>query len=135
MLIEVLVSVCVFSVGVLSIVGMQANAAKDSVEAKFRSDASLLVDDLIGRMWAGDRNASVLGANFQTGGDQFNAWLTAAQSVLPEVDAAQTSVTVTPVAGGAGTTSQVVIDLAWRARNDPSGTARHHIKSVTQISG
>jgi type IV pilus assembly protein PilV len=129
------VSILIFSIGALAIVSMQASAAKDSTQAKSRSEASLLVDDLIGRMWASDRSPAALGADFQAGGMQFNDWLAHAQSVLPEIDADGTSVAVTAVPGapGANPTSQVVVTLAWKARNDENAQ-RHHVTSVTQIS-
>lgn len=52
MLIEVLVSVLLFSVGVLALVGLQANMNQAQGAAKVRTDASYLASELTGLMWA-----------------------------------------------------------------------------------
>jgi type IV pilus assembly protein PilV len=55
-LIEVLVSILIFSVGVLAIVGLQANMIQNTAEAKYRSEASYIAQVRIGRMWADPLN-------------------------------------------------------------------------------
>ena len=42
MLLEALIAILIFSLGVLGIVGMQASAVKASRDAKYRADAGLL---------------------------------------------------------------------------------------------
>ena len=138
MLLEVLISILIFAFGVLAVVGLQAASAKDSAQAKYRADATLLVNDLVGRMWASNRTAAGLGAAFATdgSGDAFNTWLADAQAALPGIDTDQTTVVVIPVAGGTGAnpTSQVSINLAWKAPNEPADGPVHRITVVTQIS-
>lgn len=51
-LIEVLVSLLIFSFGVLGAVGMQAKAARFSTEASERDRAALLANELAATMWA-----------------------------------------------------------------------------------
>jgi type IV pilus assembly protein PilV len=51
-LIEVLVSILIFSVGVLAIVGLQANMIQNTADAKYRSEASYIAQSTIGRIWA-----------------------------------------------------------------------------------
>jgi type IV pilus assembly protein PilV len=53
-LIEVLVSVLIFSFGVLGIVGMQAAAIKMSTDAQQRAEATFLADQLLARMLISD---------------------------------------------------------------------------------
>ena len=65
MLLEALIAILVFSLGVFGVVGMQASAIVASRDAKYRSDASLLADDLVGLMWSGSRDGAALQANFQ----------------------------------------------------------------------
>ncbi len=55
-LLEVLVSVLILALGVLSIVGLQAAAIRNTTEAKLRSDASFIANRTISRMW-GDPDA------------------------------------------------------------------------------
>jgi type IV pilus assembly protein PilV len=52
MLLEVLVAILIFSFGILGIVGLQAASIKSVSDAKYRTDASFLANELVGRMWA-----------------------------------------------------------------------------------
>jgi type IV pilus assembly protein PilV len=138
MLLEVLVSILIFSLGVLAVVGLQAASAKDSSQAKYRADATMLVNDLVGRMWASNRNVGALTTAFATDGTgaSYDAWLADAQATLPGIDTTQTSVVVTPVTDfpGAGQTAQVAITLAWKAPNEPPSGPVHQLTFVTRIS-
>ncbi len=51
-LIEVLVSLLLFSLGVLGMVAMQAKASNYSVDAEDRSRASRMANELVASMWA-----------------------------------------------------------------------------------
>jgi type IV pilus assembly protein PilV len=64
MLIEAMLAILIFSIGVLGIIGLQAAANKASVQAKYRSEASLLANEIIGRMWASDRKLATIAGNF-----------------------------------------------------------------------
>lgn len=136
-LLEVLVSIVVFALGVITVMQLQSALAKDELEAKFRSSASLSVSDLIGRMYASQRSPDALNEEFGTGRPGFQAWVESARLMLPTLDADNTGVTVTPVAAGgaAASTSHVRIELAWKARGDASGRTVHRVTSVTQIGG
>lgn len=143
MLLEALISILIFSIGILAIVGLQANAIKMSGDAKYRSDASLLADQYIASMWASVATAvtsSVAGtptpfdpnqyANFNTGGSTFNTWFSAVSSTLPGASAAVNTNTVVSCsnavcpAGAAGiqqdTRTTVSVTISWQL---PGGTA------------
>ena len=64
MLIEALVAILIFSIGILALVGLQATAVKQSTDARFRSDAAALTNDIIAEMWVSDRTTATLNANF-----------------------------------------------------------------------
>ena len=51
-LIEAMIAILIFSVGVLGIVGMQAAMVKNTSESKYRADAAYLAQQRIGLMWA-----------------------------------------------------------------------------------
>ncbi|WP_280154312.1 type IV pilus modification protein PilV [Piscinibacter sp. XHJ-5] len=136
MLLEVLVSILIFSIGVLSIVGLQANSVKQSSSARYRTDASLLANDLIGRMWVTDRTYATLNTNFATSGTEYTSWLPQVQAALPGSAANPPTVTVVSVpAGGVGGTpsSRVTITLSWKAPNEPAADPVHQLTVVTQI--
>jgi type IV pilus assembly protein PilV len=52
MLIEVLVAMLVFAIGVLGMVGLQAAMTKSQTGSKLRADAAFLAQRLIGTMWS-----------------------------------------------------------------------------------
>jgi type IV pilus assembly protein PilV len=51
-LIEVLVSLLIFSLGILGMVGLQARATRFSVDASERTRASIMASELVATMWA-----------------------------------------------------------------------------------
>ena len=57
-LLETLVAILIFSVGVLGIVGLQAAMVKNVAESKFRSEASYIAQARIGQIWADPENVA-----------------------------------------------------------------------------
>lgn len=55
-MIEVLVAVLLFMLGILALVGLNATMNKNVTQAKLRGEASFLANELIGRMWADTPN-------------------------------------------------------------------------------
>jgi type IV pilus assembly protein PilV len=51
MLIEALIAILIFSIGILAVVGMQSVAIRNVTEAKQRSDAAFLANELTTLMW------------------------------------------------------------------------------------
>lgn len=135
MLIEALVGILIFSMGILAIVGLQAASIKVSSDAKYRSDASLLANQLIGEMWISDR--TLLQTDFVSpDGTAYAAWLGDAQTpatgtvraTLPGVTDVANLPTVTVDAN-----SVVTITLNWRLPNEPPGAPAHSYTAITQI--
>lgn len=126
MLLEVLVSILIFSIGVLSIVGLQANSIKQSSAAKYRTDASLLANDLIGRMWVSDRSNATLSAAFTPGGDEYARWQSAVENALLGADAHPPTVVVDP-------DNLVTVTVLWKAPNEPPSDPPHQLVVVTKI--
>lgn len=55
-LLEALITVLIFSIGVLGIVGLQAVMIKDTSDAKYRLDSSNIAQQRVGEMWADPNN-------------------------------------------------------------------------------
>lgn len=51
-LLEALVAVLLFSMGVLALVGLQAAMVKNTADSQFRSEASYIAQQWLGLMWA-----------------------------------------------------------------------------------
>lgn len=57
-LIEALVAVLLFSLGILALVGLQASMSRNVTQAKLRAEAAFLANQLIGQMWVDQANLS-----------------------------------------------------------------------------
>ena len=57
-LLEALIAILIFSIGILALIGMQATAINNVADAKYRSTAGFLADQIVGTIWA-NRLASV----------------------------------------------------------------------------
>lgn len=72
-LIESLIAIVVFAVGILGLVGMQTVASRVTTDARFRAEAAAAADELLARMHASNR--TTVAADYATGGARFNDWL------------------------------------------------------------
>lgn len=50
-LVEAMVAILLFSIGVLAVVGLQSAMVKNTSESKFRADASYIAQRKIGELW------------------------------------------------------------------------------------
>nr|WP_294842204.1 prepilin-type cleavage/methylation domain-containing protein [uncultured Methylotenera sp.] len=57
MLLEALIAIVIFSMGILALVGLQASMLSNTSNAKYRADASYVAQQRIGQMWADSDNA------------------------------------------------------------------------------
>ncbi|MCV0438666.1 MAG: type IV pilus modification protein PilV [Hydrogenophaga sp.] len=120
---EVLVSILVFSFGVLALVQLQAASIRLSSDARYRADAAFLADQLFARMLI---SAEANAADFahRPGGTACNSvggdasapsaaeWLLEVQEVLPGATPDLQQVTVNAATG------QVTVTLCWQQGND-----------------
>lgn len=143
MLLEALISILIFSMGILAVIGLQANSIKMSSDAKYRSDASMLANQYVALMWT-DVAAAVVPANTPFSNTQFNpyaspagvnfiSWLSNVQASLPNATATVVPATILspgiPVAGAQQSTrTTVTIRINWQL---PGGEA--HSYSTTAL--
>ncbi len=57
MLLEALIAIVIFSMGILALVGLQASMLSNTSNAKYRADASYVAQQRVGQMWADSDNA------------------------------------------------------------------------------
>lgn len=112
-MIEALIAILIFSLGVLGLVGLQASMTRAQSAGKFRSDASSLASEAIGLMWVDKVNmikyASATCGAYQPCLD----WKNKVASVLP----AGAAVVTANAADGA-----VSITLTWTVPNEGTHT-------------
>lgn len=51
-ILEALIAILIFSMGILALVGMQATAINNVADAKYRNTAGFLADQIVGTMWS-----------------------------------------------------------------------------------
>lgn len=133
MLLEALIGILIFSIGILAIVGLQAASVKNQADAKYRAEASYFANQIIAQMW-GDRANLASYAHYPTpaitaaappgcnpnGAASINAnvtaWtakLAAPLTGLPGAAATRQQIIVNPGAG-----NQVMVAVCWKAPQD-----------------
>jgi type IV pilus assembly protein PilV len=132
-LLEALIAILIFSLGILAIVGLQATAINLSSDAKYRTDATLLANQVIGQMFVSDRTPTTLQSTFAgssgSGGSEYMTWVADVADALPGVSgnvANQPSVSVVPNATNGCT---VTVTVNWQL----PGGVKHNATSVAQI--
>jgi type IV pilus assembly protein PilV len=130
MLLEALVAIVIFSMGILAIVGMQAAAVNNSAESKYRSDANLLANQLLGEMWVSNRQPATLQANFQGGagtdGAAYTAWLGDATTDGTVIRGLPGAADFPPVVTVNNVSGLVSIVVRWKAPSDTSAVPHMH---------
>ena len=101
MLIEAMVAILIFSLGVLAIVGLQATMIKNIDDAKYRSEASYIGQTRIAQMWADPAN---IASYIETNTD-ISALLPGGTRTVTNPAAGQYTVTVTWLQPGANQTT------------------------------
>lgn len=116
-LIEALVAILIFAVGVLGLVGLQVSMTRAQGAGKYRADAANLASELVGLMWV-DKATSAGGnlTNYDSsncaGYNPCRDWKNKVAAILPQGTAA-----VTATAAGA-----VTVTLTWTVPNDGNHT-------------
>ena len=130
MLLEALIGILIFSVGILAVVGMQAMAVKTAAESKYRMDASLYANEIIGIMWL---NKSTLSSFSTTSGSspaQMTQWQQRLERALPGV--VQNPPTIQIDSGNV-----VTVTIFWQhpeEANQASPPDPHSYRTITSIN-
>ena len=134
MLIEALIALLIFSIGILGIIGLQASAVQQSTDAKNRAEAAYLADQLMGQMWVDNRAVPNLQAKYQSCGSSctgYWAWYGTVKTVLPGVD---DSIPDTQPQVSVDNQGIVTISLFWRATSDDASSSPHRYDLQAQIA-
>ena len=115
MLLEALIGILIFSLGILAMVGMQAMSIKLASDSRDRAEAANLASQLVGEMWL---NRAAL-ASFQYSGSgtapaALTTWIARVDASLPDAAANRPIVTVGASTLGAAVGSQTTVTMRWR---------------------
>lgn len=140
-LIEGLIAILIFSMGILALMGLQAVAISYSTAAKYRADASYLADQIVSEMWAGGgANTSIDGfacnpCTAASGTGNANLiianWIADINVTAGLPNAVSGTSPVITVATTATGGRQVTVTLRWRAPNE---TQTHNYSLITNIN-
>ena len=132
MMIEALLAILIFSIGILAVVGMQAVAIKSVTDSKTRSDASFLANELMAQMWTDSGNI----ANYAYPGSgtvpsRLTGWIATVGTRLPGATTVPPIVTVT---GATASGATVQITMRWQLPEEASqGLPPHNFVIVASV--
>jgi type IV pilus assembly protein PilV len=125
MLIEALIGVLIFSIGILALIGMQATAVKNTTDARYRSEAAYLANSIIGQMRLDAANTAAYDDALYDDSSvgtyaPRSTWRTQVESTLPGINIAGNqrvpSIAIVPgptFVGDAQPGSRVTVTLNW----------------------
>lgn len=124
-LLEGLIAILVFSMGILAIVGLQAAAIKTVADSQYRLEASFLANRLIAQMWTDTTNI----ANYALpGGAAAANWKNEVGALLPGATNAPPTVSIV---GDAVAGYTITIQVNWKAAAE---TSSHNYTTIAYIN-
>jgi type IV pilus assembly protein PilV len=112
-LIEAMLAIVIFSIGVLAVVGLQAAMIKNADDSKFRAEASYIAQKRIGEMWADPAN---IGTYIETD-TNISTMLPGGKRTVTQTAAGQYQVTVRWTRPGADATERNFTTTAYISGN------------------
>jgi type IV pilus assembly protein PilV len=132
MLIEALLAILIFSVGILAVVGMQGVAIKDVAAAKYRSEAGFLANELIAQMWTDKLNVNSTQYSYAGSGSppaRLTDWVNNRVAIrLPGIAAVPPIVNVINDPSGKG--GVVTVQMRWQLPEEASKGLPPHSYTV-----
>jgi type IV pilus assembly protein PilV len=117
-LLEALIGILIFSIGILAVVGMQATAIKTVSDSKYRSEAAFLANQLLTQMWTDAGNVSSYAyAGTGTPPARLTNWVNDVSSRLPGTTNALPVVAVSAATANGAT---VQITVFWQLPEEAS---------------
>lgn len=133
-LLEALIGILIFSLGILGIVGLQAQAIRFTNDSELRAEAVYLANSLISQMWADNRANLKINYDSTLGGAKYAAFKSDVQlqmrgvtfpiDPVVKVDTADLPAAVT------NTSSVVQVSIVWQM---PGDTTQHNYTTTGVI--
>ncbi|MDR0247033.1 MAG: hypothetical protein LBI16_01365 [Burkholderiales bacterium] len=150
MLLEVLVSILIFALGIVALVGLQGRSLMMTDDVQYRAEAIHLANAYMGQIWASGLTGTNLQNAFQTNGTRWGAFRDQVVGVAasggdlaipgipggqpPQVNVVNRTADVIPAGGGAAVTilgDDVTITISWLDRQD--GTTMHSYVQTSSV--
>lgn len=120
-ILEAMVAIMVFALGILGLVGVQAAMTREQTTSKIRADATYLASQLVGEMWVDIPNLSQYASGNCNGYTKCADWLNKVAVNLPS---GSSTVTVDSATG------DVSITVSWTM---PGGDEHQHVMATTIV--
>lgn len=130
-LLEALVGILIFSIGILALMGLQAQSIRNTVEAKYRNEAAYLANQIIGQMWV-DRAAIAQYGTASGSNQNMLNWRNQVANTLPGITVGGTNSPTVAITGDVTTVAQVTVTIFWQMPG--TGTDQRQLQVVAQIS-
>lgn len=142
-LLEALIAFLIFSMGILGVIGLQATAINNTLEARYRTDAAFLANQILAQMWTDsvvtasgydiNSNYACVACTTTNGNANTQAWVRQIQGsdtqlpFLPGVTdtANQPSIVIDQV------NNKVTVTLSWVSPQ--GGAVVHNYTTITQM--
>lgn len=125
---EALISILIFSIGILAIVGLQAASIKNVAASKYRTDASLLANQVIGQMWVSDKSNAALVINFSSpSGASYVAWASTVAQSLPGISGVPANAPTISIDAN----NNATVTVFWQA---PDEAAAHNYRAIAVVT-
>lgn len=138
MLIEALIGILIFSIGILALIGMQATAVKNTTDARYRSESAYLANSILSQMRLDVPNVAAYDDGSAGTHAPRSTWRTQVASTLPGIDLATNqrvpsiAVLAGPTFVGDGQPSwRITVTVTWI---QPGETDQHQFQMVGYIS-
>ena len=113
-LLEGLLAIILFSIGLLSLLILLSATLIESSNARYRIEASLLINDLVSHMWIGDHSLNGLKTRYaDTTSTDYQSWFTSVSNRLPGVSAKTNTPQIT-----IDDARNVTVNLRWQVPGD-----------------
>lgn len=112
-LLEALIAILIFSMGILAVVGLQAAMLKNTSDSKYRADASYIAQQRVGQIWVDQGNLSAYAEND-----------TDISDLLPNGTRTTIRDAVNP--------NQFTVTVRWQ---QPGTDAQHTFTTIARIAG
>jgi type IV pilus assembly protein PilV len=126
MLIEALIGILIFSIGILALLGMQGSAIKNTADSRYRSEAAYFASQLIGEIWINDKDMLSNWDTRPTKGPALFAprddWMKAVAATLPGQLPPTIAVGPDPIEGLAD--REVRVTIRWQHPGEDKETTR-----------
>lgn len=140
-MLEALVAIVLFSIGLLGLIGLQAVSIKNSSDAKYRADAALLANQIIGQIWVDRGNidsyahfnggAACNFSNAASGLTAVTDWVTEINRVLPRASLGNAAIAQIALTTPIANTRQVAVTICWQS---PQETSPHNFVAMAHIN-